>query len=102
MIQQQSKLTFNDIHKPYENCDSYLFKENEVTMDKPTYLGFALLEISKLLMYETYYDKLQPCFGQENSQLHYIDTDAFVLSFECEYKRYYQRLKKFRRYIWFQ
>ena len=31
-------------------------------------------------MYETYYDKLQPYFGQENNQLHYIDTDAFVLS----------------------
>ena len=31
-------------------------------------------------MYETYYDKLQLYFGQENIQLHYIDTDAFVLS----------------------
>ena len=31
-------------------------------------------------MYETYYDKLQPYLGQENIQLHYIDTDAFVLS----------------------
>ena len=31
-------------------------------------------------MYETYYDKLQPCFGQKIIQLHYFDTDAFVLS----------------------
>ena len=31
-------------------------------------------------MYEIYYDILQPHFGQEKSQLHYIDTDAFVLS----------------------
>ena len=49
-------------------------------MDKPNYLGFDKLEISKLHMYETHYDKLQPSFGQENIQLHYIDTDAFVLS----------------------
>ena len=49
-------------------------------MDKPIYLGFSVLELSKLLMYETYYDKLHPYFGQENIQLHYIDTDAFVLS----------------------
>ena len=49
-------------------------------MDKPVYLGFAVLELSKLHMYETYYDKLQPYFGQENIQLHYIDTDASVLS----------------------
>ena len=60
IIKQQSKLTFNGIHKSYENCDSYTFKQNEVLMDKPIYLGFSVLELSKLLMYETYYDKLQP------------------------------------------
>ena len=84
IIKQQSKLTFNGIHKSYDNCDSYTFKQNEVLMDKPIYLGFSVLELSKLLMYETYYDKLQPCFGQENIQLHYMDCDSFVLSIETE------------------
>ena len=84
IIKQQSKLTFNGIHKSYENCDSYTFKQNEVLMDKPIYLGFTVLELSKLLMYETYYDILQPYFGQENIQLHYIDTDAFVLSLKTQ------------------
>ena len=80
MRKQQSKLTFNGIHKSYKNCDSYTFKQNEVLMDKPIYLGFSVLELSKLLMYETSYDKLQPYFGQENLHLHYMDTDSFVLS----------------------
>ena len=31
-------------------------------------------------MYETYFDKLQSYFGQENIHLHYMDTDSFVLS----------------------
>ena len=31
-------------------------------------------------MYETYYDKLPAYFGQENIQLHYMDTDCFILS----------------------
>ena len=31
----------------FENCDSYLFRKNEVLMDKPIYLGFAVLELSK-------------------------------------------------------
>ena len=66
IIKQQSKLTFNGIHKSYENCDSYTLRENEVKMDKPIYLGFSVLELSKLLMYGTYYDILQPYFGQEN------------------------------------
>ena len=84
ILKQQSKLTFNGIHKSYENCDSYTFKQNEVLMDKPIYLGFTVLELSKLLMYETYYDKLKPYFGQENIQLHYMDCDSFVLSIETE------------------
>ena len=49
-------------------------------MDEPIYLGFAILKLSKLLMYESYYDKMQPYFGQKNLQLHYLDTDSFVLS----------------------
>ena len=84
IIKQQSKLTFNGIHKSYENYDSYTFKQNEVLMDKPIYLGFSVLELSKLLMYETYYDILQPYFGQEKIQLHYMDCDSFVLSIETE------------------
>ena len=78
-MQQQSKLTFNGIHTSYENCDSYTLKQNEVLMDKPIYLGFSVLQLSKVLMYEIYYDKLQPNSGQENIHLHYVDTDAFVL-----------------------
>ena len=80
IIEYQSKITFNGIHKSYEKCDSYTFKQNEVLMEKPIYLAFAVLELSKLLMYETFYDILQPYFGQENIQLHYMDTDSFVLS----------------------
>ena len=49
-------------------------------MDKAIYVGFAILELSKLHMYETYYDTLQPYFGQENLQLHFIDTDGMILS----------------------
>ena len=84
IIDQQSKLTFNGIQKSYENYDSYTFKKNEVVMDKAIYVGFAILELSKLHMYETYYDKLQPYFGQENLQLHYIDTDGMILSMKTE------------------
>ena len=53
-------------------------------MDKAIYVGFAILELSKLHMYETYYDTLQPYFGQENLQLHFIDTDGMILSMRAE------------------
>ena len=73
-------MTFNGIQKSYGNYYSYTYKKNEVVMDKAIYVGFTILELSKLHMYETYYDTLQPYFSLENIQLHYIDTDAFVLS----------------------
>ena len=31
-------------------------------------------------MYETYYDKLQSYFKQQNIQLQYMDFDSFVLN----------------------
>ena len=81
---QQSKLTFNGIQKSYENYDSYTFKQNQVVMDKAIFVGFSFLELIKLHMYETYYDTLQPYFGQENLQLHYIDTDGMILSMKTK------------------
>ena len=84
IIKQQSKRTFNGVHKSYDNSDGYTFKQNEVIMDKPIYLGFSVLELSKLLMYETHYGKLQPYFGQDKLELHYMDCDSFVLSIETQ------------------
>ena len=81
---QQSKLTFNGIQRSYENYDSYTFKKNEIVMDKAIYVGFAILELSKLHMYETYYDTLQPYFGQDNLQLHYVDTDGMFLNMKTK------------------
>ena len=36
-IKQQSRLIFNGIRESYENCDDYVFKQNEVLLDKPFY-----------------------------------------------------------------
>ena len=40
------------------------------------------MELSKLLMYEWYYDKMQPYFGEDKLELHYLDTDSFIFSFK--------------------
>ena len=33
-------------------------------------------------MYEWYYDKKQPCFGEVKLELHFINTDGFIISFK--------------------
>ena len=50
-------------------------KKIKVTMNKPVYLGLLILEISKTLMYEFWYDCIKPKY-QNNAKLHYMDTDS--------------------------
>ena len=53
-------------------------KKIEVKMNKPIYLGQAILDVSKILMYEFWYDYIKPIYG-DNSRLSYMDTDSFVI-----------------------
>ena len=53
-------------------------KKAEVKMNKPIYLGQAILDISKTLMYEFWYDYLKPKYG-DNIRLYYNDTVSFVI-----------------------
>ena len=34
--------------------------------------------------FEKYFDKLQPYFGPEKNQVHYMDTDIFALTSETK------------------
>ena len=79
IIKRQSKLSFKGIVNHYSEFSIYKFDKEKVIFDKPIYLGFSVLELSKLLMYEFYYHKLQPYYG-DKIKLHYMDTDSFILS----------------------
>ena len=52
-------------------------------MNRPVYLGMAILEISKTLMHEFWYDYIKPKYG-DRAKLCYTDTDSFVIYFETE------------------
>ena len=69
-------------------------------MDKQIYLGFAALELRKLLMYETYYDIFQPHFKKKSIQLHYMDTDNFVSNINTNH--IIKDLRKCQWFVWFQ
>ena len=47
-------------------------------MNKPLYLGRATLHHSKILMYEFWYDYLQPKYN-DKIELCYMDTDNFIM-----------------------
>ena len=50
-------------------------RKTEVLMDKAIAVGQALLDISKTLMYELWYDYLKPKY-QDKVKLCYMDTDS--------------------------
>ena len=52
-------------------------------MNKPVYLGLSILEISKTLMYEFWYEYLKPIYN-ENIRLCYMDTDSFIFYVKTE------------------
>lgn len=62
----------------------YSIYNDVVKLDKPSYIGAVVTELSKLHMYKFLYDVLYPRFGRENVQLCYTDTDSFVLEFTHE------------------
>ena len=82
ILNRQSKLSFDDKIVEYEKISLYSFNKESIKFTKPIYVGFCVLELSKLLMYEWYYDKMQPYFGEDNLELHYLDTDSFIFSFK--------------------
>ena len=47
-------------------------------MNKPAYLNFAIIKISKKVMYVFWYGYMKPEFGQK-PKLHYMDTAGFIL-----------------------
>ena len=52
-------------------------KQREVYMNKPLYLGQAILDYSKMLMYQFWYDCLQPMY-KDKIELCYMGTDSFI------------------------
>ena len=52
-------------------------KITEILMNKPVYLGLSILELSKTLMYEFWYDYVKPKY--EKAKSCYIDTVNFMM-----------------------
>ena len=58
-----------------ENLMAIEMEKTKVKMNKPVYLGMSILDISKTLMYEFWYNYIKPKYG-DRAKLCYTDTDS--------------------------
>ena len=77
------KPNFKDGHPFSKHLFAVEMGKREITMNKPVYLGQAILDLSKTLMYEFHYDYMRPKYGSK-VKLCYMDTDSFVYEIETE------------------
>ena len=60
-------------------------KKTETLMNKPAYLGLLIVDLSKMLMSQFWYDYVNPKYG-EKLKLCYIDADIVYIKTDDIYK----------------
>ena len=66
-------------HKVFtENLLAIKIKKTEIFMNKLVRLELSILELSKIIMYEFWYDPVKPKYG-EKAKLFNMDTDSFIV-----------------------
>ena len=56
----------------------------KVVMNKPVYLGQAILDLSKIVMYEFHYDYMKRRYADDKLTLCYVDTDSLIYDIETD------------------
>ena len=74
-----SEPNYHTVTLIYEDLSIIEMKKTKVKMNKPIYLGLSILEISKILMYEFWYDYMKPKYDNK-VKLCYMDTDSFIMN----------------------
>ena len=84
---KRSKLVSEPNYHTMNYISEYLsiieMKRTKVKMNKPIYLGLSILDISKILMYEFWYNYMKPKYN-DNVKLCYMDTDNFVMNIKTK------------------
>ena len=72
-----AKPNFNRVHIFNEDLTAAHCLSTKIELNKPIYVGFAILDLSKTLMYDFHYGYIKTKYG-DNAQLCFTDTDSLL------------------------
>ena len=78
-----SEPNYHTIKLISENLSITEMKKVKVKMKKSIYLGLSILEISKIIMYEFWYDYVKKEYG-DMIKLCYMDTDSLIMNIKTK------------------
>jgi hypothetical protein len=78
-LKYSAKPNFNRAVIFDENLVALHMNKTQIVFNKPIYLGAAILDISKIRMYEFHYDYITPKYGNR-AKLLFTDTDSLCYS----------------------
>jgi hypothetical protein len=78
-----SDLSFKSRKIFSENLVAIHQRKTEVILNRPTYVGMCVLDLSKLCMYQFYYDTLKARY-RDKVELCYTDTDSLFVKIQTE------------------
>ena len=78
-----SEPNYHSFKKVFWEFNGNRNEKTGVKMTKPLYLGMSILDISKILMYEFWYDYLKPKY-RGRVKLCYADTGSFIIYIKTE------------------
>ena len=67
----------------HENLVAVHSKQTKLLLNKPSYVGMCILELSKTLMYDFHYNYILPKYGKK-AKLLFTDTDSLCYHIETE------------------
>ena len=80
-------------------------RKTNLVLDRPIFIGFSVLEFSKLHMYRLYYDNFKRVYEDKCESL-YCDTHSLYLNIEAQHydlKKYFSHIIDFSNFLvtWF-
>ena len=78
-----SEPNYHTMNYILEDLSIIEMNKTRVKMNKPICLGLSIFYISKILMYEFWYDYMKPKYGND-VKLCYMDTDNFIMNIKTE------------------